>query len=435
MTDQVEAQQILKPWVRVLPIALAQVYLNFTVILFAFGPWPWPISNKLYFYGFLGAAHLALLMGYLSRCFSNPVEYRGKINAITLLKFSMIVNFMLIGPTIMAASGGRIDLGGALADPGAAYQAKMDVVEGSSIILNSFRFVLGPLIWPLLPLFMLYRDKLNKMAQLICMLLIFLGLLTWVMMGTNKGLFDFIILFSCFLVIKWIKNNDPALSKKMLRLGLAFIFMFFLAGAFFIKSTTSRMKIDESPRYFPHAQMYSNDQSVFVRYLSYDQQSFVRGFSAYVCIGYYGLGQALDKPFQSTYGLGHSLFLQLVEKRLTGKETITKRSLPDRLELENGYDKLNYWHSIYTWIASDVGFIGTIVVVYFIGRMMAMSWLDVLTGKNPFAVPVFASYLLCVCYFPANNQAVAFGEYFSAFYVLHFFWLKTRSKYSIVEVS
>src|ERR1700694_4352660 len=78
-------------WVRFLPIFFFLRYLNFTVFLFAYGPWPWPVvdGNKLYF--FLALAHLALFLGYTSGVGHRPRGY-----AIKWWKAERIVALSLI---------------------------------------------------------------------------------------------------------------------------------------------------------------------------------------------------------------------------------------------------------------------------------------------------------------------------------------------------
>ena len=46
--------------VRYFPLAVFILYLTFTVLLFAFGPWRYPITDGVRVYGFLLLAHLAL---------------------------------------------------------------------------------------------------------------------------------------------------------------------------------------------------------------------------------------------------------------------------------------------------------------------------------------------------------------------------------------
>ena len=88
--------------------------------------------------------------------------------------------------------------------------------------------------------------------------------------------------------------------------------------------------------------------------------------------------------------------------------------------------RLVQWSSIYPWLASDVSFLGVIVVVFLVGRLFAMAWLDTLAGQNPWAVAMLALLLIMLFYFPANNQTMQNGEAFTSFYGVLAAWLYTR---------
>src|SRR5947209_16926019 len=64
--------------VRLFPIIFFIGYLTFTVILFAVGPWDWPILNGAKLYIFLVLAHLALFLGYYTAEFCDPCGYTGR---------------------------------------------------------------------------------------------------------------------------------------------------------------------------------------------------------------------------------------------------------------------------------------------------------------------------------------------------------------------
>jgi hypothetical protein len=126
------------------------------------------------------------------------------------------------------------------------------------------------------------------------------------------------------------------------------------------------------------------------------------------------------------FGAGNSLFLTRNVAKMTGDEEFIEKSYPAKIEIEDGWGMYVLWHSIYPWIASDVSFPGTLVVVFFIGRIFALSWTDTLQGSNPFAVVAFAQLLTMLFYFPGNNQCLQSGEAFISFVVIMALWLYHR---------
>jgi len=147
---------------------------------------------------------------------------------------------------------------------------------------------------------------------------------------------------------------------------------------------------------------------------------------AYLTQGYYALYLSLDKPFVPSYGVGHSMFLFRQAARLPGMAWIADTPYPVRIE-EDGWSAYGLFSSIYPWLASDLTFPGTLLLVFFIGRAFAQSWSDTLLGSNPFAVAMFAQFLIMLYYFSANNQCLQSGESFSAFWGTFVMWRLTRS--------
>ena len=154
----------------------------------------------------------------------------------------------------------------------------------------------------------------------------------------------------------------------------------------------------------------------------------VLGLTAYVTQGYYGLSLALDEPFVPMFGVGNSMFLYFNAIKLTGDSGIEKLPYPVRVEHSRGWGAYETWISIYPWLASDVSFPGVILVVFLIGRLFAMSWLDTVRGENPFAVAMLAQFIIMLFYFPANNQMLQSGEALVGFYGVMVLWLITRQR-------
>jgi hypothetical protein len=147
----------------------------------------------------------------------------------------------------------------------------------------------------------------------------------------------------------------------------------------------------------------------------------INGFSSYLTQGYYAVALALEEPFLPMWGVGHSAFLTRQAVRLTGDKSLLERSYPVRIE-QRGWMATVYWATIYTWLASDVGFLGVIVVVFLIGYLFARVWVDLLGGRNPLAVALVGQLVLMLYYFPAHNRVLQIGEGVSAFWGLLLLW-------------
>ncbi len=119
-------------------------------------------------------------------------------------------------------------------------------------------------------------------------------------------------------------------------------------------------------------------------------------------------------------------FLTRQAARILDDDSLLYLSFPDRVQQQTGWNAYRLWATIYPWIASDVSFVGVLVVVFLIGRLFAQSWLDSLMLRNPFAVAIFAQFIIMLFYFNANNQCLQDGEGISTFWVLLVLWRSSR---------
>ena len=149
------------------------------------------------------------------------------------------------------------------------------------------------------------------------------------------------------------------------------------------------------------------------------------GLAFYLTHGYYAVHLSLHQPFLPCHGVGHSLFLPRQMVRLTGNLRYGYCAYPARLRYDGWYVR-SVWTTIYPWIASDVSFPGTVLVVGLLGWLSARVWLDVLGGRNPIAVAMLGQLLILLYYVPAHNKVMQTGEGAFAFGALVIAWVLTR---------
>jgi hypothetical protein len=114
-------------WIRYLPLAVFMIYLNFTVGLFAFGPWRYPVADGTRLYGFLLLAHLALAVGYVTAHRRAPSVVFGRDTVLRLVKVCLAVTVVLLLPTSLLNTGSLIPdvIAGAI-DPGRVYRESIE---------------------------------------------------------------------------------------------------------------------------------------------------------------------------------------------------------------------------------------------------------------------------------------------------------------------
>jgi hypothetical protein len=414
---------------RYFPIVFFQLYLTFSVLLFAFGPWPWPVQSPVKLYGFLFLAQVSLLWGYLRGLNGGGAIIQSKLMSKRYLHWSLLCTLVLLLPTSYARLGSIVpNVLQGLSNPGDVYYEffMLRNTERSAIAFEYLRVVFGPLLVAQTPLIVFYWSRLDLHTKILGVFATSFTTAIYLAGGLNKALADLVVL-TPWLVIGSVAAGITRVSRGMkvaicLLVAVGFLQFF----SFFALGQATRYGSATAAGVFPAANIRADPTNWIVALLPEDARGGVFALSQYLNSGYYALGLALEKPFVWTYGVGNSFFLLQNAARITGYDEIGLMPYPMRLE-EDGWNSLGLWSSIYPWIASDVTFPGTLLFVAWVGQQTAQSWLDALTGRNPLAVVMFYQLAMMLYYFPANNQCLQNGEQLVAFVVTLLLWRLRRS--------
>jgi hypothetical protein len=456
-------------WVLYLPLGFFLIYLNLTVALFAFGPWKYPVADGRGLYGFLLLAHVALAAGYLTARWNVPRTNWSKEAISLLLKICLAVTIILLIPTSLLDTGRPIpNVVAGIADPGVAYAHSLEIRGQRAFVFVSYiRILVGPLLFLLFPLLVVYWQDLSVRVRILGVSAIAFGVAISIADGVNKGLVDLVGLAPVLAVTGYFSSKIRLTSRQWVAVVAGWLVAVGLVMAYFgatqstrigsaskygslpaAAATTPSPIASPAPTAVPSPSVPTPTPAApspipatypggvrsipvdyghpLVRVFPHRLQTTVVGVSSYLTQGYYGLYLSLRKPFVPMFGVGNSLFLTQQAVRITGNQNIAQMSYPSRIQ-QDGWDALGRWSSIYPWIASDVSFPGTIVVVFLIGRFFAMAWFDAVSSRNPFAFGMVALFAIMLFYFPANNQTSQFGEEFTAFWGILIAWLLTRN--------
>jgi len=414
---------------RLFPIVFFLAYLSITILLFAFGPWPYPISDGTKLYIFLTLAHLALLGGYVSGYRQRPGIYTGPWPIKRLINISISANLLFFIPTALVRTGSGIpNVIGGLNNPGAAYALAQSLQGGGPFIVVEYaRILFGPLLALAMPLTIFYWQYLSKKTRLLGSLAIVSFLSIYLAAGTNKIFADYMVL------IPWIAFASYRAGYLKLRAGKKLLFSVVVlctfAAFFWFFSAGQQMRYGSGAvsGYLAPTRTLANPDNILVRPFSGQARTFIYSLCSYLTQGYYGLYLSLNEPFIPMFGIGNSMFLYMNVVKLTGDDEIRHLPYPTRLE-KYGWDAYGKWSTIYPWIASDLSFPGTLLAVFLVGRLLALAWIDSLAGHNPFAIVALTQFIVMLFYFPANNQILQSGESFTSFFFIIGAWLCTRKK-------
>jgi hypothetical protein len=421
-------------WSRLAPLLIMEAYLSFTVLLFAFGPWPWPVQNSLTLYTYLILVQIALLLGYLSKSQDDGVIYTGQYSIYALLKVSVILNiiflipyfYLQIGPEGLSIQGIISHTIAGATDPWQVYKDKLDTPSVRGNYLLYIYMLSSPILWLAVPLGVGTWRSLSRKMKSAIVLIVLGNAATWIALGTMKGIADDCAIIAISIAATW-QRPLPFRRSRMKRGTLKRVVVIVCALSALVSYFAYQRNSRQGGRVImadPDLGIQLDTNNILIAGLPEALQVAVAGGSTYLTQGYYGLSLALEQPFKWSYGIGHSVALTSIVNKVTGFDA--GELTYNAREQDAGWDMQRRWDSIYPWLASDVTFPGTLLIVFLIGRLLASVWADTRSGESPYALPLFVMVMLMIYYFPANDQVLSFNQSFVAFWVLLYLWLSTR---------
>jgi hypothetical protein len=413
---------------RLFPIVLIQVYLWFTLGLYAFSPWNWPMRDPGKFYGFVIACHVALFAGYLCIAHRVPRSSPQASQPTKLLKLSLWASVLVIPFTSYARTGSWIpNIVDSMINPGQAYMDAMQFTEQGTNGGSYLRILLSPLLVVIFPLAAYYWSGMGRRARVVVVLVGLAVILLSISTGQRRDIADLLITLPFIMVAShWagVSRIKPA-TRKFLGVFLLGAIAAFLV--YFAYSHISRVGADTAAYAVNPATMEHPDRdNPLLEALPEETHPGFLALANYLTTGYYGLSLSLDREHRPMYGFGNSIFLTRNFERFSNDDNFGARSLPVIISEKDGFRYPILWCTAYPYFLNDLGQIGTIALMFGFGALLALTWLDMLGGRNPYAVVMFWMMAVLVFYLPATNRMLQDGEGVVAFYVWLFVYLRGR---------
>ncbi len=365
-----------------------------TLLLYEFGP------IHYYYEGNVGLMYTYVILylisfnvGYLSfsKIYLHKKEdlYKRYINRAILIG-------LVIAPLTFLFRVGTINLD---VNIGELYSlARENKVESS--FFEYIRIILSPFLFGLLPCVVWYWDELSKINKKLGVIVILINLLVSIFSGINQGIF-LVILLSSFLIL--LKKRKQIFKAKTMT-SMIVIAISVVAGLnFFVESQMTRSGSAAITGVSSNQGYYSdyniNDGKLAVLYSS---------MSAYLTQGYRALELSFNSDYEFTYGVGNSSFLSRQVDRVFDTN-ISDNALPAKIE-EFGWDRYKYWSSFYLWWASDLHYVGVIILMFFIGSTLRVVENTLKIAPNYIAVVTYSYLIIMLFYLSANNQIFQSGE-------------------------
>ena len=430
-----------------MPLLLVLGWVAATFLMFLI----WPINWPIYY-----AEDWARLIAYVALCLlmiggASWIGSAGTTRVTAPLPFVSLLMvlgataaLLLLAPTSYTYTGrppwAVLD---ALRDQGAAYkrlQQQLAATAGQHLGMALLRGALAPLIYPVLPLGILRWRTIGWIGRIAVIVTAACSVVFSIMRGTDKEIADlFVVGVSAALVSygrAWASGRRGAgLAGRYWRWGLAALVFVYLAQGLYTERKDARLN---TGRASVRTTVCANATHIcadldnpWIAWLPERQRFSVTLFILSTCSGYYGLDLALDKPFESSFGVGHSPVTLSLYEAVTRDRTPHERTYTYR-NGENEWSEEYYWSTLPTWIANDVGFPGALLVLAVIGYLWGRWWREAAAGMSDPAAVLFALATTMMVYFPANNQVflTADGYLVLAVWTVIWLWHRTRQTLS-----
>lgn len=431
------------------PLKIFIIYWAFSLLLYAFGPFAWVTYQPILFWTLHFLFLFAFVAGWLlsGKIVTNrrgrewtEVDDRGLLKrfgpllyinlfyeVINLFRSFLFANFN-VSALIQRIIFGITNMG----DSYNSFQDNINVtsagVVGGSII-TLFNYVWD--IWGFSTLIfgVLYFKKLKFHQKCIATACIFIEVVAYLARGTNIGVFRIVLIFLVLYYIKNMKSESERTKKnrgrktKLVILGIAAAVVVVLL---FDKIMKSRGGIKYwQMGFYNIGGIHINHDSVFFKILPSGFHQLLVSLSAYLSQGYYGMSLTLRVPWQPMWGIGYSMALQNLLKNFV--PTIADASYQTRIE-QFGWDSYSQWHSMYSWFANDISYLGVSFVMVLFGYIFHRALRDSLELNNPYAKVMLYYMFLMAVFLPCNNQ-IGQTTYtlFSFFYVFIKWQLSKRN--------
>ncbi len=429
-----------------LPLILVLGWVAATFLLFLIWPINWPIYHPEDWERLIGYVVLCLLAigGMAWTGSAGPARVTAPLPFLKLLLvLGALAAVALLAPISYTYTGRPpwtvLD---ALRDQGAAYkrlQTQLSDTAGQHLGLALLRGGLAPFTYAVLPLGILRWRTIGWTGRIAVFVTAACSIVFSIMRGTDKEIADLFVVGVSAAFVSYGRSRASGqrgaeLVRRYWRVGLAAIVFVYLAQGLYTERKDARLNAGRTARTTVCAnatRICADLDNPWIAWLPLRQRFGVTLFILSTCSGYYGLDLALDKPFKSSFGVGHS------PVALTLYEAITKDLTPHYRTYtyrngENEWSEQYYWSTMVTWIANDVGFAGAVLVLGVVGYFWGKWWREAAAGMSDPAAVLFALATSMMFYFPANNQVflTADGYLVFAAWIAIWLWHRTRQRLS-----
>lgn len=438
-----------KTFVKYSPLIFSELYLIFTLLLLFFGPLIWPLQNLTEFILLIASYHLAFISGYIVYVkFIFESERRGDT---TVIEYNF--NKFFWGIVALAFCGMMISHRNLVHTPsyipwsffsdlkkGFLFPAEVRTYYASTEYSESFQgnkyissllLLLGVFKYSLYPSLIILWDKLPRIKKIIGFVVAMIPLMSGISISVSSFNFAYVFITIICLGLLFFKDGlSFVLKKRKIFIAFLVILSLFSVWNFYIVRTKASLLSVATGVAVPVRVDYLQDNGVRLKN-KFNSGGFAaltdlgEKVTVYLVNGYVGMSISLGEKFESSYGVGHSVFLQRVADTHFGIKVYPRTF---QHKITDRWDKDVYWHTAYSYLANDITFWGVTIVMFLLGSVLAMVFLSALMENCFVASLLLPLFGILILYLPANNQIFSFLETMSSFWLLILLFFVSRYK-------
>ena len=410
-----------------LPLKIGMGYLIFTILLFYIGPIKWTYINIYIVISYLLVIYLSITI-FFKIGLINKIPTNGELASRKIIFFvGAISAISLLYPTAQIYTGrAPWDVFAALTDQRDAYsrlREQLEFTQDSRGPIVIIRTLLGPFIFAVLPLGIIYWKTLTPTMRALLIGTVLSTMILSVLRGTTRELADVVVVGGAAQLVSMYRNSKkmPSLAQHWPKILLAVLLVIGVIAALTFR-TEARLSGGGTSMCIGGGYVCPSFDAPVYKDLPPALISAMASLTGYLSQGYYGLALALNYDFEPTWGLGHSPALGSLYRVFTGDETFFNATYIERLN-QVSWTSDSHWSTAATWFASDVSFWGVPVIMGLVALLWARSWVDAVYGKNDQAAVFFCVIMMMIFYFPANNQMMTTFEGYATTVFWGLLWL------------
>lgn len=419
------------------PMTIAIVWLAVTMVVFTFGPFAPLTENMRDTFSFMTIVIVVVSIGYsLGVASAKRRQHRNVVvhprprstgmesaatperRAPNLLVAIAAIWYIAYSLMLLSALGvnSPASLFQAIANPRESYFAKFSSLGGVQVsAYNQLLNAAGIFYFLLIPYLLANIRRLSKLVVLLGLTGLVLYVCAYLAAGTQRGVGD-VAVFSIVsgLGIWVIARGNHAPRARRRRAAVILVPILIIAALVTIVWSLG-MRTDSTSSFIT----YESSQEQLTQLTPIFGEVGARGLvllSGYLSQGYYGLSLALQLPWNPDgIGSGAPALWSLAVQYL-GAADPSAYSYPARVEANFGWSSTVHWSTVFPWLASDLTFVGAVIMSGLVAFLLARVWISYLSDGHAWSLVWLNVIAVAVIYAPANNQL--FNDRFAAYGVV-----------------